>query len=255
MTDSAREPTHRPVVGAELEHRGYTFGAKFHPSINLNKGGYNFAAAISEYMEARSVVLEPGRWVLSQPLGSNADGALQLILTPDSVQFDVVFPTHRMDWIGDRCKMVLEVFTEVFKPKLALLSFAKVAGTMPIDGDARQFLVKHVTALDPNHFSVLKRPIQAFGIRIVCPPFKKIVKKGKKSKVAEEVHWQVDVKAESLLDDPTKLYLEAEAQWPVPGDWGEHMIKEVVGHLKIAWEYLSTDVMQFLQDPAGGDER
>jgi hypothetical protein len=253
MTEDNPKPTHshRPATGAELEPRGYALGANFHPAISLSKGGYNFAAAISEYLEARSVTLEPNQWTFSQPLGAAAGGLIQLVITPVAIQFDVSFPTHRMDWIANRCQMVLQVFGETFKPKLVLSSIAKVIGTIQIDGDAREFLVRHVSSLDPQRFTILKRPIHAFGIRVFCPPYEKVIKKGKKE-TKEIIPWHVDIKAESLMDDPTKLYLEADAQWPATAPWGEPKIQEIVGHLKLVGDYLGKDVIEFLQNPATG---
>jgi len=252
MTENARQPTNRPAADSELVPRGYALGAAFFPQISLSKGGYNFASAISEYLEARTVTLDLNSWVFAQPLGAAAGGALQLTITPGTIQFEVSFPTHRIDWIANRCQMVLQVFTEIFKPKLVLSSLVKVLGTMQIDGDAREFLVKHVTSFDPARFSMLKRPIHAFGIRVFCPPYQhQVVKKGRKPS-KEIVPWSVDVKAESLIDDPTKLYLEADAQWSNPGSWGEPKILEMVSHLQLVADYLGKDVMEFLQKPSAG---
>jgi len=256
MTQGAKEPTHRPADGAELEPRAYVLAATFHPAINLSKGGYAFAAAIAEYFEARTVTLESNQWLLSQPLGASTDGMLQLLITPNTIQFDAALPTYRMDWIANRCQMVLQVFGDMFKPSLVLTSAAKVVGTMQIDGDAREFLVKHVTSLNPQRFTMLKRPIHAFGIRVFCPPYEKVTKRKGKRDSKETVPWHVDVKAESLLDDPTKLYLEADAGWAgsTPNPWNEPTIKEIVGHLKLVGDYLSKDVMEFLQKSESGEK-
>jgi hypothetical protein len=253
MTESAPQPTHRPQAGAEIVPRGYALGTHFHPPISLSKGGYNFAHAISEYLEARSVVLDPTKWTFSQPLSGSAESGLHLTIEPNLILLEAAYPAgHRMEWIENRFKMVLEVFGDMFKPKVSLDSMAKVNATMQIDGDAREFLVRHVTKLDPNRFSLLKRPIHAFGIRVFCPPYQKIEKKGKRQQKVEEVLWHVDVRAESLIEDPTVLYLDAEASWPVPGDWSGPKIREIVGHLDTVSDYLGKDVIEFLQNPTSG---
>jgi hypothetical protein len=253
MADS--DPTHRPAPDAELEPLAYSLSATFHPPINLgNKGGYKFAAEISEYLEARTVNLEPNQWILSQPLGAKAGGMVQVTIQPSAILFEITSPSHRLDWIANRCLMVLQVFSETFKPKLLLLSNARVAGTMQIHGDAREFLVKHVSSLDPKRFTMLKRPIHLFGIRVFCPPYEKVIPTKGKKKKKEMVPWQVDVRAESLLEDPSKLFLQAEAQWPTPASWNEPKIGEVVSHLSIVAEYLAKDVMEFLQNPATEEE-
>jgi len=249
MAEHSRStPTHRPKSDATLEPRAYVLSAHFHPGINLSKGGYKFASDISDYLEARTITVGPDQWQFTQPLGSVAGGQMQLTIGANVIHFEIGYPTHRMDWLADRCKMVLQVFTETFKPKIMLLSNAKVAGTMQIDGDAREFLVRHVTSFNADRFTMLKRPIHLFGIRIFCPPYKKDVKKGRKT-VPQLTNWQIEIKAESLVEDASKLYLEADAQWPAPGQWDEPNINEMVGHLKLVNDYLAKDVMEFLQKP------
>jgi hypothetical protein len=253
MTETDPKPTNRPKADAELEPRAYALAANFYPAIGLSKGGYKFAGEISEYLEARSVTLEANQWTFSQPLGTAAGGLLQLIVTPTAIQFDIPNPTHRIEWIADRCRMVLEVFGETFKPKMVLGSAVKVVGTIQVDGDAREFLAKHVSALDPKRLTMLKRPIHLYGIRIFCPPYQKVVTKGKKSTKNVPVPWQVNIKAESLLEDATKLYLEADAQWPGAAEWAEPKIQEKVGNFKLVRDYLENDVMEFLQSTATGE--
>jgi hypothetical protein len=145
------------------------------------------------------------------------------------------------------------VFGDTFKPKVMLLAAAKVVGTMQIDGDARLFLAKHVSSLDTKRFTMLNRPIHIFGIRVTCPPYKKEETKGKKKVITAQALFNVDIKAESWGEDPTKLWLEADAQWPVPSQWDAKSIDEVVGHLQLVKDYLAQDVMQFLQNPVPGD--
>lgn len=248
MAENVPEPTHRPAPGAELEPRGYSLVANLFPPINLGKGGYGFASEIADYVQARSIVVDPQQWTLDQPLGPDPRSSLRLIITRDVIQFDVSFPDLRMDRIVDRCKMVMQVFGDKFKPKMVLRSGAKFTGTMQIQGDAREFLVRHVTGLDPQRFTLLHRPIHVFGIRVFCPPFEQRTKKGKKI-LKQQTPWHVDIKAESLLDDPSKLYLEADAQWPAPKPWEQATIDEIAGHLPLVASYLGKDVMEFLQNP------
>lgn len=246
----AENPTNLPKHGAELEPRAYIIAIQFHPPISLSKNGYKFAADISDYLEARTLSLQPHQWQLSQPLGS---GLMQLTVGPELIQFEVGQPEHAIGWIADRCRMVLETFHDTFKPKVMLVAAAKVVGTMQIDGDARLFLAKHVSSLDTKRFTMLNRPIHIFGIRVTCPPYKKEQKKGKKKVVVAQAPWNVDIKAESWAEDPTKLWLEADAQWPGPFPWDASNIKEAVSHLQLVKDYLAQDVMQFLQNPVPGD--
>lgn len=247
----AESETNLPKEGGEFEPRAYVLAVQFHPGISLTKNGYKFAADISDYLEARTLSLESHQWQLSQPLGN---GLLQLTVAPQLIQFEVHQPEQRLEWIAERCKMVLETFTDTFKPKVMLMQAAKVVGTRQIDGDARMFLAKHVSSLDTKRFTMLNRPIHIFGIRVTCPPYNKAEpKKGRKKQVVTAVPFNVDIKAESWGEDPTKLWLEADAQWPGPFQWDSKNISEAVGHLQLVKDYLAKDVMQFLQNPVPGD--
>ena len=96
---------------------------------------------------------------------------------------------------------------------------AKVMATVPIDGDAREFLFTHVANLPKEKLNPLRRPVHLFGIRLGMPAFQvETPPKGKKKKgqIIESAEWGVDVKAESLAVDTRKLFLEATGQWP-PG--------------------------------------
>ena len=50
-----------------------------------------------------------------------------------------------------------------------------------------------------------------------------------------------------MLDDPTKLFLEADAQWPEPKTWDKQATIEAVERLELVSKYLETDVMSFLR--------
>ncbi len=251
MAEAIPEPTNRPRHGAELQPRGYVLSVNFHPHIRLSrKDGFDFASKLSDYIDPQTANLEAHQWTYSQPLGTSAAGGLEVTITPSSIQFDISFPTHRKEWLEQRCTMVLQEFYDKFDPKLVLSSSAKVVGTIEIDGDARGFLAHHVVNLNPKRLLLLKRPVHALGIRIFSPPFEHVEKRGKKN-VTHTIPWVVDVKAESLIEDPSKLYLEADAQWPTPTQWTgvPKIIEELIGHLKTVTEYLEKDVINFLKAP------
>jgi len=109
-----------------------------------------------------------------------------------------------------------------------------IHGTIPINGDARTFLAQHVMSIDPDRVDRFGRPIHLVGLRFFFPPFRH---KGKKGKAAV-ANWQVNVKAESLLEDPSKLYLEADADWSEPEDWSDEATANLVKQLGIVSSYL-----------------
>lgn len=251
MADDEK-PTHRPKPNEKPVPRGYILGVDFHPAIKLDrKQGFEFAAVVSEYLEPQSVQLEENSWVIRQQLGSSASGGLEITIGQTAFRIEIQHPTHALEWIEQRCQSVLKEFEKRFQPKVILGSMAAYMGTMQVDGDARAFLARSVMKFDPGKLGALDRPVHLLGLRFFLPPFKAVTKrpKGKKSITEEKVvEWHVDVKVESLIEDPTKLYLEAEARWPAPSEWKRDAISRVVGHLASVTDYLQKSVVQFLQE-------
>ena len=251
MSEASPKPTHRPKHDARPKPRGYMLAADFQPPIKLDrKQGCEFAAAISEYLEPHSVEMNENSWVIKQQLGNTAAGTLEITIGQTSVRIVISFPTHPLEWIEHRCMDVLKEFEKTFDPKVILSSTASYMGTMQIDGDARNFLADRLMKFDPAKLGALNRPVHLLGIRLLLPPFKETsdgAKGRKKVKVERVVDWHVDVKAESLIEDPTQLYLEAEAQWPTMTEWKKDTVHSVVSHLKDVSDYLQKDVVGFLQ--------
>ena len=62
----------------------------------------------------------------------------------------------------------------------------------------------------------------------------------------KQVPWGVNIRAESLLENTSKLFLEATGEWTVPQAWVENTPAEVVGHLREVSSYLKDNLLQFL---------
>lgn len=252
MADSPA-PTHRPADDAKVEPRGYVLRLQFHPPLKLDrKRGFQFAAGLTDIIDPENAQLQPNEWVFSQPLGTTAAGSLSMTITQTSLEFDIAFPSHQIQWFEDRYQLVLQAFEKEFKPKVLLGSSACYRGIMAVDGDARTFLAQKLMGFDPTKIGQLKRPVHLFGIRFFLPPFEAAPEKGKRGK-SQKTDWHVDVKAESLMEDPTKLYLEADAHWPTPEQWKGDIIEKIVGHLATVADYVRNDVVTFLKSSSEGE--
>ncbi|MCD4726402.1 MAG: hypothetical protein K8R46_01980 [Pirellulales bacterium] len=251
MSDAEHEPTHRPLTGAEIQPLGYLIGLQFHPPIKLiHAKGLEFAAKLSTHVDApRELNLQENQWTFSQPLGSTSRGVFQVVVKESALVLEAAFPSHPLEWFEHRYEFIISEFRKTFTPELLLESSAGYRGTLQIDGDARTFLATYVTKVEPNQFSPLGRPLHLFGIRLLMPPFqeqKPPEGKRKKAKIVRTVDWVADVKAESLLEDTGKLYLEANGQWSTPQKWDEKASKSVVGQLATVSDFLKNNFVAFL---------
>jgi hypothetical protein len=253
-TESSHEPTNRPRPGAKLETLGYHLRVDFHPTVRLEtKKGWDFGKLLSEFIEPNKSELKEEAWFFRQPQGASPESFLSVTVGPSDIQLHASNPVHLKEWYETRYGMLLQKFAEFFKPELILGSSAMIHGLLPIDGDARTFLATHVMNMNPSRVDAFGRPIHLLGLRFFFPPFRH---KGRKGKEAV-TNWQVNVKAESWLEDPSKLYLEADADWPDTSQWTSSAANKLLEQLGTVGQYLEKNVVAFLQhepDENPGDE-
>jgi len=245
------EGSHRLVEGENGTPLGYYFGAFFHPAISLEeKLGYELAISLSDYIETNSCNFESTGWQLQ----SKKHG-ITVEVGPSHLSLSGENPVGKaQEWYEHRYQELLLRFSEKFKPQIALGSKAMIRQLFRVDGDARNFLADHVMNTHPSRFDPLKRPLQLLGMRIAFPPY--ILEKTSPGgeRTHETTDWSLELKAESWLDDPSKLFVEAEAIWQEPVAWDETTVDKLVGRLSKLTEYLAR-VRDFLnhQDDEQGD--
>lgn len=259
MSNAEHVPTNCPVPGSMVHPVGYALGVQFYEPLKLiPQKGLEFAAKLSDYVDPRGVVLRDDAWIFAQPLGESAAGLLQVVIQPATVMLEARLPTNSLEWFETRYTAILNEFRETFHPSWLPASSAKVCGTIQVDGDARVFLFEHLTQMN-TRLRPLGRPIHLFGLRIAMPAFElREPPSGRKKqgKLVKSSDWWVEVKAESLFEDPTKLYLEATGQWQTetPKPWSEGTIEEAVGRLATISDYIKDNLLPFLTaDPENGN--
>jgi len=259
MGQGEHQFTNRPLANAEIQPLGYLIGLQFHAPIKLiHAKGLEFAAKLSAHVDApRGLDLQENQWTFSQPLGAAPQGKFQVLVRESQLVLEAEFPTHPLEWFEHRYEFILSEFQKMFTPGLLLTSSASIRGTLQVDGDARVFLTTYVTKLEERRLSPLGRPLHLFGIRLVMPPFQEQqppTGKRKKAKIVRTVDWVADVKAESLLEDTRKLFLEATGQWPTPKQWDDKATKSVVDQLGIVYGFMKNNLVPFLTaESRGGD--
>jgi hypothetical protein len=270
--DKAGEPeepeedqsTHRPQPEAKFNARGYALSVRFHPEIKLDrKRGHHFAAALTDYLNLEKNEFESHKWTFLEPLPGEPACRFVITVSPGFIKLDVRSSNLGQEWVETRFGMVLGKFGELFKLQFLLQSEAIVHGTLPIDGDARTFLAVHVMGMKPNRVDSFGRPLHLLGLKFFFPPF---AKKGEGDK-PQITDWHLNVRAESLMEDPSKLFLEAEATWIEARPWDKEVVTQLTDHLGTVKDYLENNVMEFLQsapvddtdedgdDPGGPGER
>lgn len=259
MSNAERPPTNRPASGAKPEPLHRALSVQFHPPIKLDRGkGLQFASALSSAMDATAVELEEKGWALSQPLGTHPAGRFTVGVNESALQIESVFPTDSEETFETKAGFILKEFEKFSRPEILLGSGAIIRATLQINGDARDFLAEHVVQFDMARLRPLGRPVHAFGIRLMMPPFqvatnpkapkKKTAKSRLKTppKVTSSTEWSADVKAESWIEDPTKLFLEIVANWQTPHQWADDAREDVVSRLATVSNFIQKNFIPFL---------
>ena len=251
--DDRSEKTHLPVEGATIEPRGYHLGISFHPSIRLErKDGHGFARDLAEIIDPSETIIEENAWVFSQPIPGSTRSLLRVSVSQAQLKIDAEFPRQAKEWFEDRQVLVLRKFAEQFKLTYILQSAAMVRGVLAIDGDARIFLSQKVMNIRGEHFAPFGRPIHMVGLTLGFPPYRIEAPNG--IRIEDSV---VEVRAESLNEDPSKLFLEAQAQWVQPLKCDQDSLARVVDRQREVSDYLGQKITEFLkratQQGQGGD--
>jgi hypothetical protein len=123
-------------------------------------------------------------------------------------------------------------------------------GLLAIDGDARNFIGERIMDFPPAKIRRFNRPLHVLGVRMMFPPFEAQATNKETGEVEtlQEEKWGLDVKIESWMKDPSKLFVEAELKWDDPQPWTNDSPSEVVGRVQFSEEFLNNTLLPFLQD-------
>lgn len=221
-----------------FEPSGYYLKIEFGPSINLSKKmGHVFAQAVSGYVDIEEFKLENKSWTFLQ----NSSGlGIQLHVEKGGIQLHSQKPENRLEWLENRYGPILEKFHDLFGPRIIFSSSAMVRGIVDSGDDARTFLASRLIKVEPDDFG---RPIHGLGVRFFFPPWKP--KKSGRAKT-KAIDWQVNLKVESLLRDPRKLFLEADAEWHLTKPWSRQTTMDAIRHVQYVIDFLNNTVIPYL---------
>ena len=243
MDQPEGEPTNRPAEGAVLEARSWHLAIFFAPNIRLRRDtGLVFARAVANHIDATRVKLGEQEWVFTQPTGDNPNSSVQVSVVPDAVRIEANYPVETQEVFEVHAREVFREFAEQFTPTALIRSAAMIRGQIQIDGDAREFLASHVAHLDPACVAPLERPIHGIGLSLFLPMFAARGADGE-----QRTDWQLELKIQSLNEDPTKIYIEADASWPHPAQWSNQTPRETADRLQVLNEYVESNVLDFLR--------
>jgi hypothetical protein len=243
MSTEPPEPTNLPVKGATPDVRGSYLAADIQPPIELpRKRGHEFAGALADYIEPNKVELDADRWRFTRPLRGGPHSRFEIILQDTRIQVSAVFPGESSEWLEERFREVLLRFEEFFRPQILIGSAAMVQATWPINGDARIFLATHIMHLDLARVNRFNRPTHVVGLRFSLPPHQLPEGEGGQD-------WLLELKAESLVEDPAKVFLEADARWVAPGPWTHDTIQTLIEHSVTVSDSMRKYLLGFLGDP------
>jgi len=120
-------------------------------------------------------------------------------------------PTRSMEIFLQTADSAWKVFSDVWKPSTQGLSVAEVTlrySAVAEGGNATNFLLTSALRIPKEALAMLERPIQGIGLRLVSPVL--VAPDGKPPLSNADFN----VTIETLLEDPSRLYIQTTSKWP-----------------------------------------
>lgn len=220
-----------PAVGTKISWLGYFLSLDFYPAIKMPRSsGTHFSSKLADVIEIERLEVESNEWRFGG--GGTCDG-MQVVVERQRISLAAHSPRNAEQFYEDRNALILGAFASMFSPGLILRSSAKAAGLLDANGDARTFLGGGLMLFHPKKLEAINRPLHILGVRMYFPS-------------SDNVEWGVDVRTESWIDDPTKLFLEADADWSESRDWDQEKVRKTVESISVVTDFMKTRLMDFL---------
>lgn len=120
------------------------------------------------------------------------------------------FPEGSMKVFNDTADIAWKVFSETWSVSNALqLAEVTLRYTVPVGGNSLDFLLDNCLRLPTESLRALERELNGVGIRLVSP-----VTVAKTDEQIPLSGADFNVNIETLLEDPTRLYIQVRSKWP-----------------------------------------
>lgn len=235
-----------PAETVKLEWKRYHLSIHFYPPVKLTRrDGLKFAEDILEYIELEEIQPGVSEWRMEG--GATCEG-VHLQIGKHSIAFDVHDPPNTLEWYEHRFEPVIRLLGETFSPQVALERNAITTSLvdLPEGVDARAFLGGWVMLMHPYKLAPIERPLHVLGVRLFFPPFDE---DDEQAETRRKTDWSVNVRVESSINDPGKLFLEADATWNEPIPWDNGVVNKAVECLGVTKAFMADKVVKFLQQP------
>jgi hypothetical protein len=148
---------------------------------------------------------------LDSPAREGGD-QVKIALTKDTIQVSFDPTSKSAEFAAEELTVIVKEITSVLPIPIFIHQAHVIRKTMPMAGaqDARAFLVNEVVRIPADRLASVKRPFAAAGVRFIFPP-----------QQMNDLS-AYDLKIESFLPDPAKLFVENTASYLMPmpaGQW------------------------------------
>jgi len=207
------------------------------PPAPLNAGHYRAVFNRLSAMETFNFTMIGESVELVTPPGESGE-TMKIALGRDfvTVSFD---PTSRSaDYAAEQLTAILKETAAVLPIPVFIHQTHVLRKTLPLAGndDARTFLTEQVLCVPPGRLAGWSRPVAAVGVRFVFAP-------QQMNELSNH-----DLKVESFMQDPRKIFVENAATFLVPlpaGQWDQ-----LKANLAEANRFLDEHALSLLRGPA-----
>jgi hypothetical protein len=146
-------------------------------------------------------------------------------------------PAYMLELFGKEAKTVCDAYRQTWlsEPCQILQCNARIRHLYSCRDHAFKYLWEDRLGQTPQDFHYLGKPVLGGGLRLVMPPLKEDT---------EPV--QIEIKIESFLREPKKMFVETFFLWPQPRLLAENTGFDVEARLKSVEKYATTNLCDFI---------
>jgi len=155
-----------------------------------------------------------------------------------SISINADRPVHTLDLFGREAEAICDAYCQIWlkQQRQILQSNARIRHLYSCQGHAFKYLWEERLGQKPDDFRYLgKRPVLGGGLRLFMPPLKQ-----------DEEPVQIEIKIESFLREPKKMFIETIFVWPKPLPQAEDANFAPELRLKSVEKYATREVCDFI---------
>ncbi len=225
------------LVKESLRTRGIIVEVGFVPPLaNFSKKTLiAFQTSVEEIIDISEIKKGEG-FIFMISKGDGFDGEIQINLSREKLLMHILFPSGAIVELIEIFDSIIKILRDIIRPHIfapVVVNIRKQVTTQ--EKDANLFFTESLFKFSKEREDILGRPIQTMGIKLMMPPF---------LGSSREQTDAIELKIETLNEDPRDIYLEINRVFSVPIPSAN--FTTVKDFILSTEDYLNNNVLDFI---------